>query len=138
MPTSHLTPSLPPKPSPPHQGRKTPNSSFRRSVGAILKKKLKLEVLPRELKNPKYDKYRFTKDGESQLTDWIKKNCVIGYWASIRNLSKKELMDLETALTVHYEPTLNLAPKTIKHNKQARHLTSLRKVCSDEWRKKLK
>tara|TARA_Y100000590_G_C15719431_1_gene1013030 strand:+ start:1691 stop:3097 length:1407 start_codon:yes stop_codon:yes gene_type:complete len=117
---------------------KTPNSSFRRSIGAILKKKLKLEVLPRTLKNPKYDKYRFTKDSESKLTDWIKKNCVIGYWASVRNLSKKELMDLETALTVHYEPTLNLAPKTIKHNKQARHLTSLRKVCSDEWRKKIK
>ena len=115
---------------------KTPNSSFRRSIGAILKKKLKLEVLNRKLKNPKYDKYRFTKKDETQLTDWITKNCYFGFWASKEELSKKELIHLESKISELYKPSLNLDAKTKKFNKMAEQLSKLRKECSDEWRNK--
>ena len=116
---------------------KTPNSSFRRSMGAILKKELKLSVLPRKLKNPKYDKYRFTENSEQDLTNWIKKHCEFGYWISEENVSKSELEHLETKLTEFYKPSLNLAPKTKHLNKLANDIQSIRKICSQEWRDKL-
>ena len=115
---------------------KTPNSSFRRSIGAILKKDLNLQVMNRKLKNPKYDKFKFTKESEIELTDWIMKNCHFGFWHSKEDLTKKELIYIESKISELYRPSLNLDAKTKKYNKMAKQLSGLRKICSDEWKNK--
>ena len=53
---------------------KTGKSSFRRSVGAILKKDLNLSAIPRsKMAEKKYAaSYKFDEPGEKRLTKWIK------------------------------------------------------------------
>jgi hypothetical protein len=51
-------------------------SSFRRSLGALLKTRLKLHAIPRGLGRTRRDfvHYRFTAPGERKLTDWMQKH----------------------------------------------------------------
>lgn len=109
-------------------------SSFRRSLGAILKQELNLVATKRD-KNPKKlraDKYRFQDDGEERLTDWMLKNLNMGYWASSEKLTTKKLRKLEFDLLLTLSPTLDLDRRTSCHNQVRSELNALRKICRDE------
>ncbi len=109
-------------------------SSFRRSIGAILKKQLKLEATHRDL-NPKKlraDKYKFKGDGEARLTNWILENTELGYWTMNTKLGKNHLELLETEVIKILKPTLDLHKATKHLNPLATQLDKLREVCRNE------
>ena len=122
---------------------KTGTSSFRRSLGAILKKELKLKAIPRTATaDIKYAaNYKFDKDGEEKLTKWILKNCTFGYYNLSQNESdgkydnRQELEKIEAELTRRNKPALDLARKTRKYNINAVKLDALRKFCRQEVEK---
>tara|TARA_B100001971_G_C18189484_1_gene537724 strand:- start:184 stop:1338 length:1155 start_codon:yes stop_codon:yes gene_type:complete len=116
---------------------KTGKSSFRRSVGAILKKDLNLSAIPRsKTAEKKYAaNYKFDESGEERLTKWIKNNCTFGYYFPNRKYDRNALEAIEDELTIAYRPTLNLARQTRKYNEFADALDDLREICRAEVKK---
>lgn len=111
-------------------------STFRRSLGAILKNQLNLITIPRGGMNDskRFENYRFTEAGEQALTEWTEENLEIGFWVPTEVLPYAKLADEESNITMKYLPILDLAPKTRRHNKFADKLGALRMVCKLEAR----
>lgn len=116
---------------------KTGKSSFRRSVGAILKKDLNLSAIPRsKTAEKKYAaSYKFDELGEKKLTKWVKDNCTFSHYHPNRNYDRNALEAIEDELTIAYGPTLNLAGQTKKFNECADALDDLREICRSEVKK---
>ena len=107
-------------------------STLRRTIGAILKDdpQLLLKAYLRGLGNdPMKDAthYRFTSDGESRLTDWMRKNLEFSY--EILEVSDAEREARETAEIENLRPPLNLNKWK---NPNRKSLKSRRKICRDE------
>lgn len=101
-------------------------STFRRSLGALLKSQLGLTAIPRSngISKSNVTNYRFTADGESRLTLWMVENLSIGQLALAESvaLHEKDLIAL-------MEPPLNL---TGWNNPQRRIMKRLRAECAEE------
>src|SRR6185503_8267082 len=101
-------------------------STVRRSLGAILKKQLKLTARPRGTGRSKSDFTNYTFDwaGEERLTDWMLDNLRVRTW------STRSYEALEAVLKPRLRPPLNLEAWN-PHNAAIR---AMRKVCADEAR----
>ncbi|MFH1731199.1 MAG: GIY-YIG nuclease family protein [Planctomycetota bacterium] len=107
-------------------------STLRRSLGAILKTRLRLTARHRGTGKSKADfyNYRFQDVGEKRLTEWMSDNLKIG----VLPLAAEELDELEKEL-IHQEiPVLNL--KGNEGSPYKERIEKLRKKCSDEARRK--
>jgi hypothetical protein len=115
---------------------KTGSSTLRRSIGAVLKTKLKLTAIPRGGENDtkRFDNYKFVE--EQTLTDWMKANLQIGYWVSDNPISYEQLRATEKQITIELKPTLDLDIRTRRFNPLADKLDKLRNICRTEAGKK--
>lgn len=115
---------------------KTGSSTLRRSIGAILKTKLKLTAIPRggENDSKRFDNYKFTE--EEPLTNWMIANLEIGYWTPKKTLSYKQLRDIEKEITLELKPTLDLDIRTKRFNPLADKLDEYRTICKKQAGKK--
>lgn len=86
--------------------RRTGSSTFRRTLGAVLRSKLRLEPRPRA--DGDADHYRFDPRGEGALSDWIEDNLLVYSLP----LPKHLVRDKEDDLITRYEPVLNLSQCT--------------------------
>ncbi len=108
---------------PPHSGRSSP----RRTLGALLRRRLKLKPRPRPGEGGKNFKYfMFGSDGEAALSAWIDTHsqyaCVevdIEEWPGVYRVE-----DIETALIEKLQPPLNL---TKWRNPEKARLSATRK-----------
>ncbi len=105
-----------------HSGFHTP----RRSLGAILKADLRLSAMPRApgTSPTNYRNYRFTDEGERQLSAWMRSNLEYSIFPFDGNVDR-----LETQLIEEGQPPLNL---TKWSNPQKPTIKALRKICQDE------
>ena len=103
-------------------------STLRRSLGAILKQKLKLIAVPRSsgTSDTNTRNYKFLPDGEHRLTNWMKRNLEIGVCAIESNYES-----IERQLIVALKPVLNLKGWDNPYRKD---IKALRKVCAEEAR----
>jgi hypothetical protein len=114
-----------------HLGEDSGWSTFRRSLGAVLREKLGLKPVPRR-RGPHMDNYSFSLDGEHQLTKWMLQNLAVS-WATPG--PTVDLAAEEKCLIEDLQPALN-----ITHNRKGKYvpaLKRLRKVCRDEVRSSL-
>lgn len=102
-------------------------STLRRSLGALLKRRLGLRAISRapgpSVTNVR--NYAFLPEGEARLTVWMRKNLEVGVYASSKYL------DLENWLVSELKPLLNLNKWPNPHRAAIKRL---RKVCADEVR----
>ena len=119
---------------------KTGWSSFRRSLGAILKDKLGLNAIKRDKNGSKLrpDKYKFTEEGELRLTDWMMTNLKFGYWENESQFEKEKLRKLEEQVILKLLPKLDLDRRTRHKNPLANVLDNYRAVCREEVKSKFK
>ncbi|MFD0798471.1 GIY-YIG nuclease family protein [Maribacter chungangensis] len=119
---------------------KTGWSSFRRSLGAILKERLNLIAIKRDKNGtkPRPDKYKFTEDGELKLTQWMMTNLKFGYWENQRPFDKENLRSLEEKVILRLRPKLDLDRRTRNKNPNANLLDNYRAVCREEVKSKFK
>ena len=119
---------------------KTGWSSLRRSLGAILKEELGLIAVKRDLNGSKLraDKYKFTEEGEDNLTQWMYTNLKFGYWVSDSILPKIELRSLEEKVILAMKPRLDLDIRTRSKNLLIFQLNALRGICREEVKRKFK
>ncbi len=113
---------------------KTGRSTLRRSLGAVLKGELGLRAIPRggPGDSNRFDCYRFTADGEQALTNWMINNLQIGYWVPPKAMPYAKLRLTEKQITIELHPTLDLDPRTRRHNPLAESLLELRRACKAE------
>lgn len=97
-------------------------STVRCSLGAILKVQLKLSAIPRSKSN--YDKFRFTDEGENQLSEWMNSKLEYSMIPCIEDKS-----ELETKLICRYRPALNLKGNK---NSLSLYIKELSKHCREE------
>ncbi|CAN5657532.1 hypothetical protein BH20ACI4_BH20ACI4_10200 [soil metagenome] len=97
---------------------KSKSSTLRRSLGAILREELKLELIP-------HTNYKFTPDGEEKLTEWMIENLSVSYceWHG----SIEELREIEKEIIKLICPILNL--QSNPNNAWNQEITELRNVC---------
>jgi GIY-YIG catalytic domain-containing protein len=114
-----------------HSGFHSP----RRSLGAILKGRLKLKAIPRApgLSETNYRNFRFTDGGEERLTAWMLSNLEYAVYPC----ASDDMVHLEKRLIRENEPPLNL---TGWANPQKRKIVALREECKSEakilWRRR--
>ena len=115
---------------------KTGSSTLRRSIGAVLKDKLKLTAIPRGTENDtkRFDNYKFVE--EQTLTDWMKANLEIGYWTPDKPLTYEQLRETEKLMTIELMPTLDLDIRTRRFNPLSDKLDKLRNICRTQAGKK--
>jgi len=115
---------------------KTGSSTFRRSIGAILRTKLKLTAIPRGGENDRlrFNNYKIIE--EEILTNWMKLNLEIGYWVPNKILTYEQLRETERQITIALKPALDLDPRTRQSNPLADKLDELRSICRIEAGKK--
>jgi hypothetical protein len=103
-------------------------STFRRSLGSILKQALDLKAQPRSSgrSSSNTQNFRFGEDGESRLTQWMRDNLWYAHMAVDENVEAAEA-DLIRSL----EPPLNLNGWK---NPQKPLIQDLRRVCVREAR----
>lgn len=101
-------------------------STFRRSLGAILKEELKLGALPRSSGSSKSNVrcYRFDERGEAALTEWMQNNLLVAQ-AEVDG----HVAAFEHELITKLHPPLNLKGWP---NPQAPHIKALRSACVRE------
>lgn len=101
-------------------------STFRRSLGAILKEQLLLRASPRAPGSSRSNvlNYRFDPDGESRLTEWMRANLTYSYREIADNVAAVEKGRIEMEC-----PPLNL---TGWKNPQRAEIKRLRAVCVAE------
>ncbi len=110
------------------QNGQTPFSTFRRSLGALLKGLLSLNAIPRRIppqNNKDFAQFSFTEEGEQALTAWMRQNLTIG--AVVRD----DPRDVEPLLIEKMKPVLNLK---LWQNPNRTRIMALRRVCSEEAR----
>ncbi len=103
-------------------------STFRRSLGALLKGELGLTAIPRGPGSSKtnFQNFRFPDAGERALSEWMDRHLLITQIVVASNLDR-----FEKELIAHLEPPLNL---TGWPNPQRALLKSLRAACAAEAR----
>jgi hypothetical protein len=114
-------------------------STFRRSLGAVLKQRLNLIAQKRD-KNPRKlraDKYKFDDAGEQRLTAWMIKNLKIGFWLAENHMTKEELRIEEEKVIIKLKPTLDLDKRTRHLNPLWKELDKLRGICRNELKSNL-
>lgn len=113
---------------------KTGASVLRKSLGAVLKEKLKAVAFSRNgtLANVAVDHFKFDSKSEKELTQWMKENLEFGYWVYDDTATETSLADLEKEVTIQLKPTLDLSERTKKRNPLAGKLVELYQVCKDE------
>lgn len=104
-------------------------STFRRSLGALLRDDLALSFIPRGPGTSKtnFTNYRSTDAGEQALTDWMNSHLHLAQAAALDGLGS-----LENDLIALLKPPLNL---TGWPNPQRPMLKALRAACADEARR---
>jgi hypothetical protein len=106
-------------------------SILRRSLGAILKHKLKLSAISRGFKKnggPKdFQNFRFDEKGEARLSKWMLRNLEFSYLRLEKNI--KEIRESEHQWIKRCNPPLNI--QISKHEMRMK-LADLRKICRDE------
>lgn len=112
---------------------KTGASVLRRSLGAILKERLKATVFSRNgtVANAALEHFKFDSKSEKELTLWMKENLEFGYWP-YDEAAGDSLANLEKALNIHLKPTLDLHERTKQRNPLAPKLIALWQECKDE------
>jgi hypothetical protein len=112
----------------------TGSSTLRRSLGAILKNRLQLIAIPRGsgTDSRRFNNYRFSDEGERELTSWMVSNLELGYWVPDRPLTYQQLRKEEERVTIEFRPTLDLDRRTRNNNPFADMLSGLRKICKME------
>lgn len=113
---------------------KTGASVLRKSLGAVMKDKLKAVAFSRNgtLANTAVDHFKFDSKSEKELTLWMKENLEFGYWVFDEESTEANLADLEKEVTIQLKPTLDLSERTKKRNPLAGRLVELYQVCKDE------
>ncbi|MCL6477509.1 MAG: hypothetical protein K6T65_03760 [Peptococcaceae bacterium] len=108
---------------------KTGFSTLRRSIGALLKRDLKLKAVPRGTGNSlnNFRNYCFTTDGEERLTTWMRENLEIGVCSVSGDYN-----DVEAELIAELKPVLCLNGWP---NPVAAYIKNLRKKCVEEAQK---
>ena len=106
--------------------RQTGFSTIRRTLGAILKQKLRLRARPRGRGTTpqEFYCYRFEPEGEERLTDWMHR------YIEVAVTPVQDYGAAETDLIASEGPLLNLNSA----NPDAPAIKRLRKVCADEAR----
>jgi hypothetical protein len=101
-------------------------STFRRSLGAILKRELTLSAIHRgKGKSSKdFTNYRFAGTGEKQLTQWMEENLEYSY-----EVVRMGVRSRESQLIAEMKPPLNL---TKWPNPQRKMVMELRRICRNE------
>lgn len=101
-------------------------STFRRSLGALLKAPLKLVAYKRSAgaSPTNHRNYRFSDEGEHRLSEWMK-----GHLKIARQEISDGVAAEEKALIVEMEPPLNL---TGWGNPQRQYIKGLRAACAAE------
>jgi len=88
---------------------KTGSSTVRKSIGAILRKKLSLIPIPRnesDYAKGRKSHFKFDDNGEIALTEWMKSNLSISYYEYPK--SRNEIESLENQLINSEVPILNI------------------------------
>jgi hypothetical protein len=106
-------------------------SSPRRSLGALLREQLHLEVLPRSDGN--CTNYRFSKKGEAALTDWMRRNLSMSHVPL--DPGNAVIEQTEKQLIAYLKPPLNLSG--FPGGDARKRLKQLRTACADEARGRL-
>ena len=106
---------------------KTGYSSLRQLLGAVLQDKLALKALPRGPGDSEtvVKNYRFRRDGDERLTQWMREHVRIGVYPCDR------YKEIEAGVVARAQPTLNL---TGWKNPHAPAIRQLRKTCVEEAR----
>jgi hypothetical protein len=105
-------------------------STLRRSLGALLLKKLELKPFPRsdsETSDRRFTNFKFDAEGERKLTKWMMENLKLGF-KKFRDSDCEKLRVCEQALIKSAMPPLN-----ILHNADGpyrRELLSARRECA--------
>jgi hypothetical protein len=107
-------------------------SSPRRSLGALLKDKLKLRAIPRGTGKSRSDftNYRFEPQGELALTDWMYEHLKVSHVPVAGG--KGQIHDMENQLLARLKPPLNLTGYPTNNLRRA--LREKRQLCRDEAR----
>lgn len=112
---------------------RTGGSTVRRSFAALLRDRLDLHGVPRNLEIPGYfSMYSLAGDGDAQLTAWMHEHLSLAIWAAPIQMSVK-LVDVEAELIRHFMPVINID----KNPRKLARLTAARKAMSAEakaWR----
>ena len=112
---------------------RTGGSTVRRSFAALLRDRLDLHGVPRNLEIPGYfSMYSLAGDGDAQLTAWMHGHLSLALWAAPIQMSVK-LVDVEAELIRHFMPVINID----KNPRKLARLTAARKAMSAEakaWR----
>jgi len=112
---------------------RTGGSTVRRSFAALLRDRLDLHGVPRNLDIPRYfSMYSLAGDGDAQLTAWMHARLSLAVWAAPAQMSVK-LVDVETELIRHFTPVINID----KNPRKLARLGAARKAMTAEakaWR----
>jgi excinuclease UvrABC nuclease subunit len=88
---------------------RTGSSTLRRSLGAVLRGKLRLRAVPRGDDEKATTNYKFDECGEERLTRWMEDNLLLS-WTCCR--SKAEAKSMERQVIRESAPALNLTHNT--------------------------
>lgn len=118
----------------------TGRSTLRRSIGAVLKSDLGIIAFSRNGTSNKREinNYTFDLEGNKVLTEWMRKNLVVGYWEDKKRIPYSKLRGLEEEVIKFLKPTLDLDRRTKKYNRMANKLDELRGICKEEALNNLK
>lgn len=102
-------------------------SSPRRTLGALLKRELCLQAVPRASGESPTNttNFRFKEQGEQRLIEWMKRNLAYGLF----RVEENDVRKIECRLIKELKPPLNL---TEWSNPQASRLRVLRRLCRNE------
>jgi len=112
---------------------KTGHSTVRRSIGAILRRDLGLQAVPRKPDATKREltHYKFRLEDEGRLSAWMRQNLDIGFVA-LRLSKKEEIRELERLALRAMMPPLNIDGTSARRNPCAKLLKALRAECMEE------
>lgn len=88
---------------------RTGSSTVRRSFAALLRESLDLHGVPRNLAKPAhFPNYSLADGGDGRLTSWMHARLSIAVWPAPADMTER-LVDVETALIVHFAPPINIS-----------------------------
>ena len=108
---------------------KTGNSTVRKSIGALLNIKYKLNPIPRndsDYLKGRLSQFKFDLNSEEKISDWMKNNFAISFYECEQS---KDLIDkIETDIIEKIKPILNIDYKN-SYNPYKSEIKKLRKEC---------